>query len=67
MSFANFNNKFFLCTGRSKAPLTRNELVYVSAIFGKVILKKKPFDQTINSPNFDVILLDISNHTAGIL
>ena len=37
--FANFYNKI-LCAGRSKAPLTRNELVYVSAIFGKEILKK---------------------------
>ena len=40
LSFANFYNKILLCTGKSKAPLTRNELVYVSAMFGKEILKK---------------------------
>ena len=42
MSFVNFYNKILLCAGGSKAPLTRNELVYVSAMFGKAILKKNP-------------------------
>ena len=67
MSFANLYNKILLCTGKSKAPLTRNELVYVSAMFVKEILKKNPFDQTLNSTNSDIILLNISKHTAGIL
>ena len=40
-SFVNFYNKILLCTGISKAFLTRNELVYVSAIVGP-IQKKNP-------------------------
>ena len=42
MSFMNIYNKILLCTGRSEALLTRDELVYVSAMFSKVILKKSP-------------------------
>ena len=42
MSFVNFYNKIFLFTGRSKAFLTRNELVYISTMFDKTIQKKKP-------------------------
>ena len=41
MSFVNFYNKIFLFTGRSKAFLTRNELVYISTMFDKTIQKKK--------------------------
>ena len=67
MSFVNFYNNMLLCTCRSKAPLTRNELVYVSAMFDKVIQKKKPFVQTLNSPNSDGILLNISKQRAGML
>ena len=42
MSFLNFYNKILWCTGRSKAPLIKNEFVYPNAMFGKAILKKNP-------------------------
>ena len=66
MSFVNFNIKILLCKGRSKAFLTRNDLVYVRTMFDKTI-QKKPIDQTLNSPNPDAILLNISKHRVGIL
>ena len=40
--FVNLYNKILLCVGKSKAPITKNELAYVSAMFGKARLKKNP-------------------------
>ena len=57
MSFVNFSNEVLSCTGRIRAPLTRNQLVYVSTMFDKTIHRKKIFDQTLNSSNPAAILL----------
>ena len=63
MSFVNFYNKIFLFTGRSKAFLTRNELVYVSTMFGKTIQKKKPLIKHKILPT-PVLFYEISQNIA---
>ena len=37
MKVVNLSNEMLLCTGRIKAPLIRNELVYADAVFDKAI------------------------------
>ena len=65
MSFVTFSIKLLLSTGRSKGPMTRNELVYENAMFNKVIAKS--FDQTLNSPSYIAISLNVPKNRTRIL
>ena len=66
MSFVNFYNKILLCTGRSKAPLTKYEL-FMSVQYLLRENKRKNFDQTLHYPNSDNAWLNISKLRAQVL